>query len=489
MKKVIIILMSLAIIFPIVPMFQTNKVSAAEKIEQPISKNKNRQAIFYAVAEKGGITWNDGADNFHDALKQSDYLTHINADLPNGGKAKEVLEEVKEAFDKKPIPIPDKPGVGKLLLPLEAFLFSYGLTTAAIGIYQNAVQYGENVKTLEDIEKGGASFDQIGDIFTVQKVPYPGREQTVMQARIIQNGIDIGKSIHYGYGYPTGTPISYGFQLEPYTETDPRTGKKTELYSVNSWADSIWEGDGRRHVEKKYSLAYIPKATIQALDGGHVATVQEPKAIGTLNPPDWTKTPQTELPSTVEIELPIDEDGYPDPERQLQPNNPAKNDPKTPLRTAPPDYESNPNQDDESTKSPAPNLTPKPSPQTNPLPQPSPTVPETPPATDTIYPEGDGPKTTPEDTQNRWGALVTNKFPFSLPWDIAAMIQPLMADPVRPYIEVNETFTMFDKQVPIQFSHNFKWMDEYIGFLRAFILIGFNIFLIAGTRKLMGGGQ
>ena len=189
--------------------------------------------------------------------------------------------------------------------------------------------------------------------------------------------------------------------------------------------------------------------------------------------------------------MPITEEGEIDLERQLSPDNPAVNDPTKPPVKAPvetPDPGDTPNDDDEPGKSPSPILTPKPNPNESPLPQPQPMPQPDPnaPPKDPIYGDGEeGPKTDPEDTKNRWGALITNKFPFSLPWDIGRMLEPLLADPKRPSVKVDVKFL----GVPIKFSHDFAWMDDYIVFIRTFILIGFNIFLITGTRKLMGGGQ
>lgn len=190
----------------------------------------------------------------------------------------------------------------------------------------------------------------------------------------------------------------------------------------------------------------------------------------------------------MELEVPITEDGEVDLDRQLSPDNPAINDPKKPLAPTPvetPDDYTVPEEEDGKKPVPAPNLTPKPDPNTNPLPSPSP-LPEPSPTNPTNpgTPGEDIPNTKPGDTQNRWAALITNKFPFSLPWDIGNMIAPLLADPVRPSVKVDVAFDVFGKTVPIKFSHNFAWMDDFIGFVRIFILIGFNLFIIIDHRPL-----
>lgn len=90
-----------------------------------------------------------------------------------------------------------------------------------------------------------------------------------------------------------------------------------------------------------------------------------------------------------------------------------------------------------------------------------------------------------EFDHTKLSSLVTTKFPFSLPWDFAHLLGLIAADPLRPEWEVNETFM----GLPFQFSINLEWLDDWIGYFRTFILIGFGGFLIFNTRKLLGGGE
>lgn len=108
-------------------------------------------------------------------------------------------------------------------------------------------------------------------------------------------------------------------------------------------------------------------------------------------------------------------------------------------------------------------------------------VPENEPApSDPPQPE---PKPDPDDWSNKMKALVTTKFPFSLPWDIYRVLSLLNADPIRPDIHVNETFM----GMPLKIDVTFEYLDPYMPYFRAFIVIGFCMFLITSTRKLLGG--
>lgn len=86
-----------------------------------------------------------------------------------------------------------------------------------------------------------------------------------------------------------------------------------------------------------------------------------------------------------------------------------------------------------------------------------------------------------------WGgklkALVTTKFPFSLPWDFMAVLGVINADPVRPEISVNEKYMGFN----IKFEHRFEYLDAYMPFFRGFIVVAFCLQLVMVTRKLLGG--
>lgn len=201
--------------------------------------------------------------------------------------------------------------------------------------------------------------------------------------------------------------------------------------------------------------------------------IEVPNPAGPDLEPDLQPKPERSKPNTPVIPGTkiVTEDG-----QEINPDGTVKKEPIVTPITIP-----NPN------PSPSPNPNPSPSP----APQPAPLPPKTEaPPTSGEEPDPDSPNRNPDDDGNRFGALVTNKFPFSLPWDIYNMIAAVVAEPERPEVKVDLSGqTFMGISAPIKFSHDFKWMDDYAPFMRTFILIGFTIFLIISTRRLMGGGQ
>lgn len=105
-------------------------------------------------------------------------------------------------------------------------------------------------------------------------------------------------------------------------------------------------------------------------------------------------------------------------------------------------------------------------------------------------PGGGTPTNPPENNWNRpptkkppnIGALITTKFPFSLPWDLLAVLTLLNAEPKTPEWKVNA-----GEKIPIKFDISMKFLEPYMGFFRWFIILGFSFSLILMTRKLLGG--
>lgn len=79
--------------------------------------------------------------------------------------------------------------------------------------------------------------------------------------------------------------------------------------------------------------------------------------------------------------------------------------------------------------------------------------------------------------------LVTTKFPFSLPWDLYHLFSLLNADPITPFVRVDENFN----GMPFKFHITFTYLDQYMPFFRGFIIISFCLMLVMSTRKLLGG--
>lgn len=90
-----------------------------------------------------------------------------------------------------------------------------------------------------------------------------------------------------------------------------------------------------------------------------------------------------------------------------------------------------------------------------------------------------------EDNNRKWGALITTKFPFSLPFDLYYVLSFLSAEPRAPNFTIDESLN----GLPFYFEVDMVFLDPYMGWFRTFIVLGFMFMLIMITRKLLGGAQ
>lgn len=150
--------------------------------------------------------------------------------------------------------------------------------------------------------------------------------------------------------------------------------------------------------------------------------------------------------------------------------NPGENpDPgQNPSPWSPPIYEPPPQPGEN------PNPSPEPNPNPDPLPDPAnPFDPEIPPPAEGIN----------WDKLKGIPTLITTKFPFSLPWDIYHILSLFSYQGQPLQFQINEEVN----GMPFAFEIDLSWLDPYMPYFRWFILIGYAIFLIMSTRKLMGG--
>ena len=73
---------------------------------------------------------------------------------------------------------------------------------------------------------------------------------------------------------------------------------------------------------------------------------------------------------------------------------------------------------------------------------------------------------------------VTEKFPFSLPWDIGRLIQRFDVDPVAPVFDIS----IFSETITLDLTE----FDELAAIVKFFVLIGFILSLIFISTKLLG---
>lgn len=84
------------------------------------------------------------------------------------------------------------------------------------------------------------------------------------------------------------------------------------------------------------------------------------------------------------------------------------------------------------------------------------------------------------------GTLFTNKFPFSLPWDLFESFRSFNTGPGSEEHKVF-TFDLSSTMLQQSFNVNLEWFEEYIPIIKMVELAIFDIGLILGTRKLLGG--
>lgn len=85
------------------------------------------------------------------------------------------------------------------------------------------------------------------------------------------------------------------------------------------------------------------------------------------------------------------------------------------------------------------------------------------------------------DWPDKLRAAVTTRFPFSIPWDAAYLINIFVAPPQVPVIAVDAG--------PIKFNVTLNQLDPYMPWFRTFLIVAFLWGLALNTRKLLGGGK
>jgi hypothetical protein len=479
-----LIILSLAcFLITLVPPKQTSAVVA------PIARviaGEAVEGVFISIAEKAGTKY-AGGDSFYDAMQRSNYKLIM--DKEKELDQREYLtryENYEHEFKQKPQPVPGRPGVGKIILSAGAFLTGVDLVYEAVTAFDRAVDEKIAVDLLVDsFTEGNSSTSFFGDQISCER---GNMDNYVNPTHVLVNkGFEPVyradyTAIHPGNLYPVDTAHSNGCFL-----TLKKEYSSSYEFSLTSWYTHEYPSGGVRHEVRTYGsgaglTVYKSILKPSQLEQRYVKGTKLPSSHGMVrNIPPFIQD-RTQVPERVEIFVPIKEDGYPTPEPLTRPEAEREqiNDPTEISAPAPTDQ---PDLDGDGQPDPAPE--PDPDPDPDPEPDPGDTG-----GGDTGTPPGEGedsdtPTKRPEDEANRWGQLVTTQFPFSLPWDIFNMIKTVMADPVRPEVNVDENFM----GIHFKFSHDFKWMDSWAPFFRTFILISFSIFLIMSTRRLMGGGQ
>lgn len=83
------------------------------------------------------------------------------------------------------------------------------------------------------------------------------------------------------------------------------------------------------------------------------------------------------------------------------------------------------------------------------------------------------------------GALFTNKFPFSLPWDLLHSFQVWQIPEEEVIFNISVPDTQYLKGMA--FNINFDWFKGFIPIIKTIELLLFDVALIMATRRLLGG--
>lgn len=125
---------------------------------------------------------------------------------------------------------------------------------------------------------------------------------------------------------------------------------------------------------------------------------------------------------------------------------------------------------------PLPQPDPAPDPAPSPLPNPAPTPLEPPP----------GAKLDLTPLTNV-GTELSNKFPFSIPWDIKRQLDIFNVQPTAPNYEIDvpEFVKIGSYSIPLKFKIDFNHFDTFARIARWFLTICFDLAIIMGIRKFL----
>lgn len=94
----------------------------------------------------------------------------------------------------------------------------------------------------------------------------------------------------------------------------------------------------------------------------------------------------------------------------------------------------------------------------------------------------------PDRDNDTLTGLFTKQFPFSLPWDLLAIVDSLDSTAVTPHFKMDISGTIAGNVFPFKVDHKMDYLDPYIPFVHWFFRLSFLFMLVMTTRKLLGGG-
>lgn len=352
-----------------------------------------------------------------------------------------------------PQPIPDKPGFGRILLDATIFGMAIGIG-ADIGYAIQDAQYNNNAMKY-----------MASDIKNIPVNAYLNTYLNVTKTPTI-SGSD------YATQYNIGNP-PHGLIVTSYTkiENDPAmwmkinkieeqyTGNFKLYYTVTAYRDRngyVVTENGNTIVNKTVIENISNSTPIKTYDYepliDDVPSIQPNPHIEPLiaPDPDLAVIPELIPDKQIEVIVPLEPDVEPFWEGEI--NTPYEPTPGTDPGTEPgtdPGKEPEPVSKEEFTNTQTQNI---------------------------------------KESSEGFVPMITNQFPFSLPWDFYHLFNLIAAEPKTPKWEI-DTSNVAEGQYPIKFKIDLTFLDPYAPWFRAFILIGFAISVIFMHRSLVGGAK
>lgn len=476
MKKLLVIMITLIITFTFT--YQPREAKAigvigSNALKSAVIGSMERAGITFANKEakqKAFDAWNMRA---YEKWKE-DEAAGRNADLWEAFERWTLNPPVVESD-------PKKPGFGRVLLDSTIFGMAIGIG-ADIGF---AIQDAQaNQRYMKYMASAPKSFPGISynDYFNVTK-EYYSSESTYVIAHLLPDGYNIGSQ---------RAPKEYGL-AGTYVDISKFEKSNDGKYWILEISFAYISSDGTRKtgtntiIRPTENIVPKPNLAYELIPGAlDVPNINPSPAIAPLVVPNPAIEIIPEvLPPDVPIEItvplnpendPFDDGVINDPYTPPDPN--PGEDPDKPPGTDPEDDPDKPPGTD-------PEDDPNKEPGTDPEECPKEPCEETPPKEDEVPPSKT--KEELEETGRNWGALVTTKFPFSLPWDFYAILSFLSSSPETPKWKISMDSMFYDD--PIEFEINLSFLDPYMPFFRTFIILGFALALVMSTRTLLGGAK
>lgn len=83
------------------------------------------------------------------------------------------------------------------------------------------------------------------------------------------------------------------------------------------------------------------------------------------------------------------------------------------------------------------------------------------------------------------GDKLTERFPFSIPWDIKRQLSVFDVKPKSPVLKVDKDIPVFNQTIKLKFNIDFSIFDQLAAVVRWFLILAFDIALVLGLRRFL----